>query len=647
MPGPDTPNPGPGDRGSWVEPGRPCPWPPSRQAIAEGVEYCLDRAAAGRGQALVLVGAPGIGRTTLLDWASGRGGDRFDVARLRGDVRDASTPGVALDDLERQLGASGRDGGARLPGPSSGDADAGAAELGAFLLDLIDRAPRPVLIVVDDAQWLDPLSLEVLGNLGRRLGGRPVALLLAVRSELGRPPYPPDALGGLPTAVLDRLTDDEAAELLSGPSAGCTGPADGGAGDIVRRAEGNPLAIQVLAAGADPITVAEVHRTRLAGLFRAELAGLSPEALAVAEELAVALDGAAGPLPAGCTDAVRDELESAGLLCRRAGQWRLAHPLLGAALTCRLTPARSRALHARAATAADSTTAATGTQSASVRSLRHRVMAAAGCDDALAADIERVVGDPDADLVAGGRLLLDAALLSTGRADRLRRLLDGAGRLQAAGRLAEAEEHLGTAEALIRTPAERARLTELRVSAEALSASPLAARDALLRLAADTALGDTDGAALRYARAAAISVAIGELELAQSAVSIASRLGCGGATGATVAELVRTLTGNDPDGVEPPAPAGSDPAGSTPAGSSPAGSDADEVIADPAVSAAWATALAGHTPEALTRLEGAVDTARRRSARGQLAGRLVAVAGLRLASGRVVGAVAAAEEALD
>ncbi len=636
MPRPEMPATGLGTDTPWLANEA---WPPSRQVIADRVAHCLDLATRGRGQSLVLAGAPGSGRTTLIDWAVARAGSHFEVMQLAGHARDGSAPGDTLDEMTRQVGTIASAGELALP-PRADAAATQVAELTAFVLGMLDRSPRPVLIAVDDAQWVDDLSLEVLGQLARRLGGRPVALLLAVRFGPGERGYPPAPLRGLSGVVLDRLTDDEVVDLLR-RRVGCSSRAWPGVDDIVRRIAGSPLALQLFVPGrpSGPLNGDGGDRARLGELFRTELDGLSREALDVAEELAVCLDDAEPPLPASGRDAVLAELEVAGVLCHQAGQWRLSHPLLAPALLAHLAPARLRTLHARAAESA------TATQPlAIVQSLRHRVCAANGCDDGLAATIERAVEDPEVNAVADGRLLVSAAMLTAGRSGRLRRLLRGIRRLLADGRLVEAGEQLGVAEGLVRSPGERAQLIDLRAEAEALSGSPMTARDTLLRLASDTAPDDPDGAALRYARSASLSVAIGDVDLARSALVIADGLGGADAIGAAFAVLVRTLTGTAlPQRGDASAPSLSDPGMPVER----ARSLGDELMADPALPTAWAAALSGHTPEALTQIELAVDDARRRSATGLLPARLVALSGLRLISGRVVGGLSAAQESLD
>ena len=129
--------------------------------------------------ALLVTGEPGIGKTTLLDVARHAAEDRGAlVVGVTGVAVEAHLPFAALQRLVQPLGRF-------LPGLADpqrtallravGDAGPeGPAPtlfaLGLALLELVGRAARvqPVALVVDDAQWLDPPTTEVLGFLGRR-----------------------------------------------------------------------------------------------------------------------------------------------------------------------------------------------------------------------------------------------------------------------------------------------------------------------------------------------------------------------------------------------------------------------------------------------------------------------------------------------
>ena len=599
------------------------PLPPSRQLTAVRVARFLHEAAAGRGRALVLSGEHGIGRTTLLNWAMARVHARFEVAQASGYAPGSTTPGVAVEELLRQLApASG--------GPDetrrtvSGDAPMRSAEA---LLSALDGALRPVLIVVDDAQWLDTFSLDVLGQLGRRLAGRQAALLIAARTELRADTARPLPLRGLPGVVLDRFDDDEAVTLLSArlPATGRTHHV----ADVVRSAAGNPLALDYFAAGT-PAAAADGRadlRARLIELFAAELDALGAEARGGLEQAAVWLqegDGA-DALPPACTQAARAELEAAGMLVHKDGRWCLGHPLLAPAALVQIGPTRLREVHAGVAAALEGDE----DPAAMVRRMRHRVAAADGPDNPLAAELEIAARNPVLDLATAGRLLISAAELSSGRAARLRRLLGGLDRLQVAGCLSEAFAQLNGARGLARTALERAALADLSVRAEAMSGRPIVARDTLLRLAAATSTHDPVGAAERYARSAVLSVEIGEPDQARVAMEAANDLASpsAGPVSTAVVGLIASLTGRS-------------------TASSDFEAAPDVIPGCAAVPAGWALALSGRLPEALHLLESAADTSRRLGKDGLLPAHLVALSGLRLASGRVSGGLAAADEAL-
>jgi hypothetical protein len=136
----------------------------------------ISDAAGGRGGALVLEGEPGVGKTALLDDTAGRA-SRLCVLRVAGVQSELALPYAALHQLcARMIGR--RD---RLPAPQ---AEAIAVALGGLAGRAPDRflvslgalglrsdlaAQRPVLCLVDDAQWIDQESLQTLA-LSR--GGR-------------------------------------------------------------------------------------------------------------------------------------------------------------------------------------------------------------------------------------------------------------------------------------------------------------------------------------------------------------------------------------------------------------------------------------------------------------------------------------------
>jgi hypothetical protein len=169
----------------------------------------LDGARVGVGGLMVVEGAPGLGKTSLLRAAVGEGQRRgFEVARARGAELEREWPsGIVRQLLEpvlRCCSADERaqllDGAARLAahvvlpelvaGAEAVDAGFGTLH-GLYWLCANLASRRPLLLVIDDAQWADELSLRFLGVLARRVDALPVVVLLAQR------PVPRGALAGL------------------------------------------------------------------------------------------------------------------------------------------------------------------------------------------------------------------------------------------------------------------------------------------------------------------------------------------------------------------------------------------------------------------------------------------------------------------
>src|SRR3984885_1829826 len=132
---------------------------------------------AGEGRALVMRGEPGVGKTALLDYLTGRAQGCL-VARAAG-VQS-----------EMELAFAG------LLSETAGE--------------------RPLVCVVDDQQWLDHASAQVLGFAARRLAADPVGLVFAAR-------VPGKDVAGLPELVVQGLSEDDARELLASM---LTGPLD-------------------------------------------------------------------------------------------------------------------------------------------------------------------------------------------------------------------------------------------------------------------------------------------------------------------------------------------------------------------------------------------------------------------------------------
>jgi DNA-binding CsgD family transcriptional regulator len=194
--------------------------------------------------AIVLTGEAGIGKTALLDWAVDRAGE-LSVMRLVGIESEMELGFAGLHQLLSPL-LSGLD---ALPPPQAGAlraafglSDESAPDrfmvgLAALTLLASTVSGSGLLIVVDDAQWLDQESLAVIGFVARRLFADRIALLIAVQAQNGGT----SLLEGLPNVRLERLARRQAIALM-------TSVADSPIDQQVRtrilaEAAGHPLAI--------------------------------------------------------------------------------------------------------------------------------------------------------------------------------------------------------------------------------------------------------------------------------------------------------------------------------------------------------------------------------------------------------------------
>ncbi len=176
-------------------------------AVAEGLleregeiarlDLLLGEAANGTGAAVIVEGAPGIGKTSLLDAAATLASSHgLSVLRARGgELERALAFGVARDllarrvvDAEEELRARIEAGVSRTALPALGlgtpqfpPPDEAAIHHGLTWLvaDLADE--HPLALIVDDVQWADDASAAWLAHLARRIADLPAALVLAAR----------------------------------------------------------------------------------------------------------------------------------------------------------------------------------------------------------------------------------------------------------------------------------------------------------------------------------------------------------------------------------------------------------------------------------------------------------------------------------
>jgi DNA-binding CsgD family transcriptional regulator len=212
----------------------------SRVAESAVLDRVLDAARAGSA-ALVLLGEPGIGKTQLLEHAAARASG-FRVLRAIGVESEQELEFAGLHQLCGQLS----DHLARLAPPHQqalatafGLSTGGEPDrfvVGVAVLSLLANAAEeePLFCIVDNAQWLDPASMQTLGFVARRLSAEPVALVFGLRA-------PSAELAGIPELVVEGLPDPAALALMESVT---TGPIDERVRDrILAEARGNPLAL--------------------------------------------------------------------------------------------------------------------------------------------------------------------------------------------------------------------------------------------------------------------------------------------------------------------------------------------------------------------------------------------------------------------
>jgi DNA-binding CsgD family transcriptional regulator/tetratricopeptide (TPR) repeat protein len=198
------------------------------------------------GAALVFHGEPGIGKTALLDYVA-RQAQRIkamSVLRVRGIESETVLPFAALADLllpfRRQLEGlptlQRRSLEASLSlsdGPEGGSRNAFAGCLAALNVLVAASEAQPRLVLVDDFQWIDLASRQVLLFIARRLLSERVAMVIAARDE----PPTTSVFGDLPATELAGISDPECAELLSRRG---LGPAPRVLDELARLSRGNP-----------------------------------------------------------------------------------------------------------------------------------------------------------------------------------------------------------------------------------------------------------------------------------------------------------------------------------------------------------------------------------------------------------------------
>jgi DNA-binding CsgD family transcriptional regulator len=443
-----------------------------RASEREALDRLLENVRGGQSAVLVIRGEAGVGKTALLHHCA-RQAAGFRVARIAGVESEMELPFAGLHQLcapmMGRLGALPEPQQAALGvalGLSSGAApDRFLVALAALSLLAEVAAERPLLCFVDDAQWLDAASRQVLGFVARRLLAESVAIVFAVRDatdERELVDLPELALGGLP---------EEDARALLGTV--IPGRLEERVRDrLIAETRGNPLALlelpRALAATQLPagfgLEGAYPLPGRIEESFLLRLEALPDEArrlllVAAAEpgDDPLLVWRAAEQLGVGPSAAAADETEGLLAIGERV---MFRHPLVRSAVYRSAAVQERRAVHLALAEATDRDVDPD-------RRAWHLAAAAAGPDEEVALELERSASRAQArgGLAAAAAFLQRAVALTGDSARRADRALAAAEASLQAGVFEIARRLLATAEAGPVDELQRARLDLLRAEA--------------------------------------------------------------------------------------------------------------------------------------------------------------------------------------
>jgi DNA-binding CsgD family transcriptional regulator len=467
-----------------------------RDAERARIGELLDGARQSRSAVLVISGEPGVGKSALLEDARTQARD-MRVLSGTGVETEAHLPFAALHQIVRPVLGHIEN----LPRPQAvalrgalglaagGSDDRFLVSLAALSL-LADAAEsRPLLCLVDDAQWLDDASADALVFVARRLEVEGIVMLFAAREgELRRfeaPGLPELRLGGLDPVAAGALIDRAAGDALSLEVRD----------RLVAETGGNPLALLELSSalseaqlsGAEallaPIPVtARVERAFLARVHRLSPATQTLLLVAAADDsgdLAAVLRAAA-QLGVGA-DAL-DGAEQAGLAHLHGTRLELRHPLVRSAVYQAAPLSKRQAAHRALACVLDREVEAD-------RRAWHRAAASVEPDPSIAEELEHAAqrARRRSGFAAASLAFERAASLTTAKEDRARRLTAAAESAWLAGRAERALMLLEAARPLVSESIERADIDRFLGLIEMTRGVPADACRLLLRSATEVA----------------------------------------------------------------------------------------------------------------------------------------------------------------
>ena len=368
-----------------------------RSVECQALDRLLDDVRGGQSRVLVIRGEPGIGKTALLRYAA-RQASGFRIAQVAGVEAEMELPYAGVHQLCAPMLA-------RLEALSKPQQDALTVALGLTSGNAPDRflvglavlsllsavaEEQPLLCLVDDAQWLDAASSQVLGFVGRRLVAEGVGLVFALRDSANTRQFP-----RLPELLVGGLHLDDARALLARAIPGRLD--DLVRERIVAETRGNPLALlelprhkstAELAGGFDLLAAADLP-AHLEQHYMRRVESLPDETRRLM--LLAAADPVGDPTVVwraadalGIGPGALAPAEDADLL-EIGAHVRFGHPLVRSAIYGAASPGDRRAVHQALAEATEAEVDAD-------RRAWHRAAAAAGPDEAVAAELERSAG---------------------------------------------------------------------------------------------------------------------------------------------------------------------------------------------------------------------------------------------------------------